>query len=95
MKSLEKAIGIAGSQSALADAINGTPQLVNNWLRRGASVPIEYCARVEMATGVSRRDLREDDWHLIWPELVTDEFPAPVAVDAETTPKTEPTHEAA
>jgi DNA-binding transcriptional regulator YdaS (Cro superfamily) len=80
MKPLDKAISIAGGQSALAAAINGTPQLVNNWLRRKVFVPIEYCALIEMATGVTRRDLRPDDWHLIWPELVTAEFPAPGSV---------------
>lgn len=77
MSPLKKAIGIAGGQSALASSIHGTPQLVNNWVRRGILVPVEYCAKVEKATGVTRRDLRPDDWWLIWPELVTDEFPVP------------------
>jgi len=37
------------------------------------------CVAIERATGgaVTRRDLRPDDWHMIWPELVTAEFPAP------------------
>ncbi len=41
----------------------------------------EYCVAIEQATGgqVSRRDLRPEDWHRIWPELVTPEFPAPQA----------------
>lgn len=26
---------------------------------------------------VTRRESRPDDWHLIWPELITDEFPSP------------------
>lgn len=30
------------------------------------------------AGAVTRRDLRPDDWHRIWPELVTPEHPAPV-----------------
>lgn len=31
----------------------------------------EYCVAIERATGgkVTRRDLRPDDWKLIWPEL--------------------------
>lgn len=31
----------------------------------------QYCVAIEQATAgvVSRRDLRPDDWHLIWPEL--------------------------
>jgi DNA-binding transcriptional regulator YdaS (Cro superfamily) len=33
----------------------------------------EYCVLIERATGgaVTRKDLRPDDWHLIWPELIT------------------------
>lgn len=40
----------------------------------------ENCVSIERATdgAVTRRDLRPDDWHRIWPELVTDEHPAPV-----------------
>ena len=39
----------------------------------------ELCVAIEQATGgaVTRRDLRPDDWHRIWPELVTPEHPAP------------------
>lgn len=29
----------------------------------------EKCAAIERVTGVSRRDMRPHDWHLIWPEL--------------------------
>lgn len=29
----------------------------------------EKCAAIERATGISRRLLRPDDWHLIWPEM--------------------------
>lgn len=29
----------------------------------------EICSAIERATGVSRRDLRPHDWHLVWPEL--------------------------
>lgn len=31
----------------------------------------------ESSGQVTRRDLRPADWWLIWPELVTEEFPAP------------------
>lgn len=43
----------------------------------------EYCTAIERATGgaVTRRDLRPDDWHRIWPELVTSEFPAPAPAE--------------
>ena len=45
-------------------------QTVWNWRKRG--VPIPRCAELEQATGgaVARWDMRPDDWHLIWPELV-------------------------
>lgn len=34
---------------------------------------------IERETGrqVTRRDLRPNDWWLIWPELVTDDYPIP------------------
>ena len=40
----------------------------------------ENCVSIEQATkgAVTRRDLRPEDWHRIWPELVTPEHPAPV-----------------
>lgn len=40
----------------------------------------EYCVAIERATvgAVTRRDLRPDDWWLIWPELVCVDHPAPV-----------------
>ena len=33
-----------------------------------------YCRAIETATGgaVTRRDLRPNDWHRIWPELAVD-----------------------
>jgi DNA-binding transcriptional regulator YdaS (Cro superfamily) len=39
------------------------------------------CVAVEIQSGraVTRRDLRPDDWHRIWPELVTADHPAPEA----------------
>jgi DNA-binding transcriptional regulator YdaS (Cro superfamily) len=51
--------------------------VVSNWRVRG--VPISQCSAIESATSgaVTRRDLRPDDWHRIWPELVTAEHPAP------------------
>jgi len=54
------------------------------YLRKAISVRhrigAELCVSIERATdgAVTRRDLRPDDWHLIWPELVTADHPAPV-----------------
>lgn len=61
---LERAINVVGSQSALAKAIGRTPQVVNNWQRRG-NVPAEHCPAIERATKgeVRCEDLRPDvDW---------------------------------
>lgn len=60
MEALERAIEIAGSQSALADLLKCKVQVVNNWTRRG--VPIERCVDIERATGgkVKRAQLRPD-----------------------------------
>ena len=43
-----------------------------------------YCVAIERATvgAVTRRDLRPDDWHLIWPELVEATEPTKEAADA-------------
>jgi DNA-binding transcriptional regulator YdaS (Cro superfamily) len=41
------------------------------------------CVRIERETdrAVCRWSLRPGDWHLIWPELVSDEHPAPTAIE--------------
>jgi len=47
--------------------------------QNGREASPELCVRIEQVTDgvVTRRLLRPDDWHRIWPELVTAEFPAP------------------
>ncbi|HHT8835129.1 TPA: transcriptional regulator [Burkholderia cenocepacia] len=82
---IERAIAIAGSQSALAGALGVTQQTVSNWLKGGQIRP-EHCSAIELFTGgaVTRRDLRPDDWHKIWPELVTDKA---LPVDASHSPR--------
>ena len=61
----------AGSRGRLAKAIGAYPSDVSNWARGRRGVPVERAVAIEQATGgaVTRRDLRPDDWHLIWPEL--------------------------
>ncbi len=74
---IQKACDKAGGQTALANSLSEltgtvvTQQRIRNWLARGSRVPAEYCVAIEQVTGgdVSRRDMRPDDWHLIWPEL--------------------------
>lgn len=81
MNAIEKSCTVLGSQKALADVLGVTPATVNQWIYGHRPVPIERCPAIERATegAVTRRDLRPDDWWLIWPELVTKEFPAPIA----------------
>lgn len=68
-----------GSQAALAELLGVSKGAVNQWKDRERKVPLEHCAAIEAITAgdVTRRDLRPDDWHRIWPELVTMEHPAP------------------
>lgn len=84
MKTIQHAIeslGLEGIGNLYEPPISA--QAVHKWKVSGAT-PIERCAAIERATSgqVTRRDLRPDDWHLIWPELVTPEFPAPVSTKA-------------
>lgn len=77
MNALNTAISIVGSQQALADQIGVVQSAVANWLKRG-NVPSEHCLAIENATAgkVTRRDLRPDDCHRIWPDLAGAESPA-------------------
>ena len=56
---------------ALAAKLGVPPALVSQWRTGARPVPIDRCPAIERATNgaVTRRDLRPDDWHLIWPEL--------------------------
>lgn len=76
---IDLAAAALGSQAALAERLGVTRGAVNQWKDSRRLVPLEHCAAIEIATAgaVTRRDLRPDDWHRIWPELVTAEFPAP------------------
>lgn len=52
--------------------------MVSQWAAGVKPVPADRCADIERATAgaVTRRDLRPEDWHRIWPELITAEHPA-------------------
>lgn len=58
--------------NSLAEKLGISPVLVSQWRTGKRDVPIERCVAIERATGgeVNRWDLRPDDWHLIWPELI-------------------------
>lgn len=64
-----------GATAALARQIGAQPQLMWQWASGVRVVPIERCVPIERATdgAVTRRDLRPDDWHEIWPELAFSE----------------------
>lgn len=72
MNHIKRAAECLGSQSALADAIGVKQPTISEWVRGARPIPIARCMEVETVTGgaVMRWDLRPDDWHRIWPELV-------------------------
>lgn len=78
-----------GRQTALAIGLGAQPQLVWQWARKIRPVPIERCAPIEQATdrAVRRWDLRPDDWHIHWPELIGTEGAPPVAPAGEPVPE--------
>lgn len=64
-----------GAQAELARALGVPQSLPSAWAAADTSkrrpVPVHHCLAIERAThgAVTRRDLRPNDWHLIWPEL--------------------------
>lgn len=69
--SIEKAANLVGSYVALAKILGVTKSAVWQWKEDGRQPPIIHCYAIEQATNgaVTRKDLRPDDWHEIWPEL--------------------------
>lgn len=66
---LLKACEIAGSKAALAAALGVSAQRVDNWINRDRTIPAEFCTAIEKQFGVLRRDLRPNDYWLVWPDL--------------------------
>jgi DNA-binding transcriptional regulator YdaS (Cro superfamily) len=63
MKPIERAIEAIGTgQKGLADALNVTPQQVNQWVQGDRPVPAKHCLAIESACAgaVSRHELRSD-----------------------------------
>jgi DNA-binding transcriptional regulator YdaS (Cro superfamily) len=89
MDSLNKAIELCGgSQAGFAKLITEhlqcdqeveidpvTPQQVWNWINRDKAVPVQFCQAIEdLCNGeVTRKDLRPEDWWLIWKDLADQE----------------------
>lgn len=70
---LKKYLIESGTKKAeFARAINISPALLHQWIENIRPVAIRHCPAIEGETGgkVTRQELRPDDWHKIWPELV-------------------------
>jgi DNA-binding transcriptional regulator YdaS (Cro superfamily) len=68
-----------GTAAAMANRIGVHPVMVSQWVSGAKAIPLDRCAPIEAATdgAVTRRDLRPNDWWIHWPELVTEDHPAP------------------
>ncbi len=75
MQALDIAIKKLGGVGKLAAALGVQQPVVSNWRARGTTPDAIHCVTIERVTAgvVSRRDLRPEDWHLIWPELASAE----------------------
>ena len=60
------------TQVELATKLAITPVLINQWANGKRPIPPDRCVEIERATGggVTRPELRPDDWERIWPELI-------------------------
>lgn len=72
---LETYLSTSETAASLAARIGVTPAFISQWRSGYRPVPIHLAVRIEQMTqgGVTRRDLRPDDWADIWPELATDQ----------------------
>jgi DNA-binding transcriptional regulator YdaS (Cro superfamily) len=75
MDAIKKAVEVVGGQALLSRMLGVKTPTVNQWVKGFRPVPVGRCAAIERATGgaVTRRDLRPDDFHLIWPDLAEQE----------------------
>ncbi|OYV34054.1 MAG: hypothetical protein B7Z83_08885 [Thiomonas sp. 20-64-5] len=74
---LSEAIAANGGLSACARMVGVRPPTMHQWIKGLRPVPPRRCYAIESALAVRRWDLRPDDWHLIWPELVGTEGAPP------------------
>ena len=60
-----------GALAKLARDTRSHASDMSNWAKENRPIPHEKCVQIEQATNseVTRKDLRPNDWHLIWPEL--------------------------
>lgn len=60
------------TQSTFAEMVGVSIGMVSQWISGHRPVSPIQCVAIEKATNglVTRKDLRPDDWYLIWPELI-------------------------
>ena len=78
---ISRACSAAGGQAELARQLGVSPAAVAQWRSGRRPLPIRHVMTIERATAgaVTRRDLRPDDAHLIWPDLAESEPNTPPA----------------
>ena len=61
-----------GRAAELAREINSYPPDISDWANEKKQVPTHRASAIEKATNgkVHRKDMRPNDWHIHWPELV-------------------------
>jgi DNA-binding transcriptional regulator YdaS (Cro superfamily) len=61
-----------GMAAALAGRVRVSPAFISQLAGGGRPTPPDVAVRIEAATErrVRRWDLRPEDWHRIWPELI-------------------------
>ena len=71
MTKLEQEIQILGGAVRLAEAIGVGQSAISNLVSRGGTPTPANCLAIERATdgAITRKDLRPDDFWLIWPDL--------------------------
>lgn len=82
---IQRASQIVGGKAALARLLGVKAPTVQQWASGARPVAIERCVAIERVTGglVTRKQLRPDDWHLIWPELAADDDAIKATDDAQ------------
>ena len=70
---IEQFISRAGSVKNAANLLKITSPTLLEWRDNdNVKIPIKRCVQIEQLTNgaVTRKDLRPDDYHEIWPELI-------------------------
>jgi DNA-binding transcriptional regulator YdaS (Cro superfamily) len=72
MDAFKRACEANGGVSEVARRLGVKPPTVHQWLSGDRPVPAALAPQVEalLSQAVRRWDLRPDDWHRVWPELI-------------------------